>query len=182
MRNCLYLALLVFLPACSLQKNNEKNKQSNVLIDLVASTKIIRSVIAQNKLNQLLEEHDPEQLNLLIDNFSPAQMAFESEVLSTTMPLVLVYYYREDVKEKEFIEKLEQLAIEYENNVKFVIVDAEKLFSLAQDAEINTFPSIIFAKKRDIIARVTEPLSIDEIRKKIIGLMIPNVVNDLSQK
>ena len=159
-----FLILILFFSSCISEKTKE---QANAVINLVDSVKIIRIVVCKNKLNELLEAHDPEQLELLLNNFSPAQMAFESEVLSATIPLVVVYYYKESEKEKYFIEELEKLAKLNINKVKFVVVDSDKLFTLAQDAEIESFPTIVFSKNREIVEKITENITIDLIDTKI---------------
>ena len=92
-------------------------------------------------------------------------MAFEAEVLTTTMPLVFVYYYEETAQEQAFIQQLEALAIEYDGRVKFVVVDADALFSLAQDVDIATFPALIVAQNRDILETITENITLDLIHQ-----------------
>ena len=135
-------------------QSNQHEVSSSFVINLVESTHIIRTLISQNALGKVLEEHDPEQLSLLLDNVSPAAMAFESEVLSTTVPLVVVCYCSdEDLKNELFVSRLENLALTYDNKVKFVIVDVNQLFSLAQDAEIETTPVFLIVKDREVIGR-----------------------------
>jgi thioredoxin-like negative regulator of GroEL len=160
----LYVIFLLFLTGCSSKQDTASHE---ALVDLVESTTIIRSLLCQNKLGQLLEEHDPEQLDILINNFSPASMAFESEVLSTTVPLVCAYFYQDSPQEQAFIKNLNALAAEYDNKVKFVIIDAEKLFSIAQAAEINTFPAIAWVRNREIFEYMHKNINVDTIRKKI---------------
>lgn len=164
MEKIFFLSLLFFLTSCNSLKLGSK-ESFETLVDLSESTKIIRAIISQNKLDKLLEEHDPEQLELLLDNFSPAQLAFEVEVLSSTIPLVIIYYFKG--QEKYFIRQLEKLAQDYENKVKFVIIDSEKLFSLAQDAEIENFPTIIFSKNRKILEKIARNISVDLLKAKI---------------
>src|SRR5271168_2007423 len=106
-----YVILLLFITACSSKQDVVSHK---TLVDLVESTKIVRNLLCQKKIGQLLEEHDPEQLDILINNFSPASMAFESEVLSTTVSLVCVYFYQDSQREQTFIKDLDALAAEYE--------------------------------------------------------------------
>lgn len=160
----LYAVFLLFLASCSSKQEAVSYK---AVINLVESTAIIRTLLCQNKLSQLLEEHDPEQLDILINNFSPASMAFESEVLSTTVPLVCVYFYQDSPQEQAFIKDLDALAAEYENKVKFVVVDAQKLFSIAQAAEVTTFPAIAWVRNRDIFEQSSDKITIASLQKKI---------------
>ena len=162
--------MIVLLPSCSFWATNSKTEPKeklSPLINLVDSTHIIRTLIAQNKIGDLLEDHDSEQLALLLDNKSPAQMAFEAEVLSSTIPLVAVYYFQESKESKEFIKQLEDLAIKYDNQIKFVLVDAERLFSLAQDALIEELPTILLVKDREIINRFESSLSKSKLEEQL---------------
>lgn len=166
----IFFLSLLFLTSCN-SLTTGKNESFESLVDLSDSTKLIRVVVSQSKLDELLEQHDPEQLELLLNNFSPAQMAFEAEVLSTTVPLVVIYYFKEGPQEKNFIKQLDKLAKNNEHKVKIVIIDSDKLFSLAQDAEIETFPTIIFSKNREILDRITKNISIDLLTAKIALLI-----------
>lgn len=165
MKNYFFIILL-FLCSCSPTKKLHKESFES-LISLVDSTQIIRMLLIQNKLGQILESHDPEQLDLLINNFSPAQIAFESEVLTTTVPLVVVYYFKNNVQEQEFIKQLDTFVAGYDDKVKCVIIDADKLFSLAQDAEIETFPAMVLVKNRNIIDKIIGNVTMDSLRIKI---------------
>src|SRR5204863_9856649 len=129
-----FFTVVLFLFLCLLfvkyQANgDEKDISLSSVIDLVESTYIIRQLIKENTLESVLEEHDPEQLALLLDNISPASMAFESEVLTTTIPLVAVCYCNnDDAGHALLVQQLENLALKYADEVKFVIVDAIRLF------------------------------------------------------
>lgn len=162
------LMFLFILSSCSAK---EPAENQNPLVNLVDSTQIIRTLLCQNKLGALLEDHDPEQFTILIDNVSPAQMAFESEVHGATVPLTLVYYFKDDAQARSFIHELEALALEYDNKVKFVIIDADKLFCLARDAQLGAFPTILFVKNRAIIDQIDAPIAIDKIQEKINNLL-----------
>jgi len=48
-----------------------------------------------------------------------------------------------------------------------VIVDGERLFVLAQDAEIETYPTILFVQNREIIERIDKDITIDLLQQKI---------------
>ncbi len=171
MKNILLPAVLILLPSCSFWSTNSKTEaESNLspLINLVDSTHIIRTLITQNKVGDLLEDHDSEQLALLLDNKSPVQMAFESEVLSSTIPLVAVYYFQKSQANDEFIKYLENLAIKYDDQIKFVLVDVERLFSLVQDAQIEELPTILLVKDREIIDRFEGNLSKRHFEEKLI--------------
>lgn len=109
---------MLFLSSC-LSHNGSPQHSYNALIDLEVSTRIIRNLITHNKVGEILEEHNPEQLALLLDNFSPASIAFESEVLGTTIPFVVIYYFKDSPHDQAFIQQLDLLAASYTDKVKF---------------------------------------------------------------
>ncbi|MFC1841927.1 thioredoxin family protein [Candidatus Dependentiae bacterium] len=163
-----FLFMLLFLiPSCISSVKEEGDEKASAITNLVESTRIIRTLVSQNKLGDILEEHDPEKLSLLLDNVCPAKMAFESEVFSTTMPLVVVYYFKESPESRDFIEQLESLAVKYDNHVKFAVVDVERLFSLAQDADIERIPTLLFVQNRKIIDRLEGAVDIKLIEQKL---------------
>jgi hypothetical protein len=161
---CILVLILPFLSACSAPKNEPVKESTHPLVRLTDSTNIIRELISTKRLEKVLESHTAEQMELLINNFSPAKLAFEAEVFTTIIPLVIVYYYEDNVHEQTFIQQLEELAIEYDNKVKFVIVDMDALFSLAQDVDVEKSPTIILARNRDILEKRDERITIDLIR------------------
>lgn len=165
---------LVLLTGCASSSQPKQlatvpaTSQYAALVDLVASTQIIRSLITNNQLDTILDAHDPAQLALLLNNFSPAQMAFETEIKSTTYPLVVIYYYQADNQSQvAYLQLLNQLAQKYQAQIKFVIIDSLQLFSLAQDADITNFPTIIFSKNGAVIKQLSGVETIEILEKSI---------------
>lgn len=145
MISLLFLLLLsLLLPACG--KEISKPSYYYSFSDSVA---IIRALLKKDSLPKILEDADPEGLERLIDNFSPAQMALESEVLNCTLP-VLLYFYEEPLENAKL---LDQLAQEYNDRVKIVTIDADKFFSITQLFEVEKFPTIIGMHKREELSR-----------------------------
>lgn len=169
MHKNLFFILLIILSSCS--TNNIKVEiATSFVVNLVESTSLIRTLICTNKLSGLLEEHDEAQLLRLINNVSPAHMAFEFEIFSTTVPMVVVYYYIDSVDEQSFIDQLNILSEEYDNHIKFVIIEANQLFVLAQDAEIVKFPTILVMKNKKLIDRIEDVITIDLLKEKLLFL------------
>lgn len=165
---------LVLLTGCASSSQPEQlatvpaASQCTALVDLVTSTQIIRTLINNNQLDTILDAYDPAQLALLLNNFSPAQMAFETEIKSTTYPLVVIYYYQADNQSQiAYLQLLDQLAQKYRNQVKFVIIDSLQLFSLAQAADITIFPTIIFSKEGAVIEQLSGVETIEILEKSI---------------
>lgn len=174
---------VLLLPSCRFSNLNRgrdtEHDTLNPLIDLVESTHIIRTLIIHNKIESILEDSDPEKLVVLLDNISPAKMAFESEVLATIIPLVVVYYFENNDENSGFIQELKKLAVEYNNIIKFVIINAERLFSLAQDAEIVQLPTILLIKEREIIKRIEGNIAVDQLSQILNGYRTNQVSNEV---
>ena len=166
-----FTIIILIVSSCLLWYLHAKQKKtdlsSNPLVNLVESTHIIRTLIINDKLESLLEDYDQEKLTLLLDNISPAKMAFEVEVLSTTIPYVIVYYFQKNEESTTFIQNLKKLAITYDNAIKFVVINADKLFSLIQDAEIEIFPTILIFKNREVIKEINNTISITQLERII---------------
>lgn len=163
----LLMLMLCLLPACT---QPPKEQVQSPIIDLVDSTNIIRSLIHRNALDTILEEHSPAELDLLINNVSPAKMAFEVEVLSSTVPLVIVYYFIESPESRGFINQLQSLAATLHDTVKCVVIDVEKLFSVAQEAHIEEIPTLLFVKNREIIDEMVGEISFEALEQKLKAL------------
>jgi len=150
-----FTLLLIFSSSCSSSKQIVSKKADGPAIDLVESTSIIRELMRKNQLYKILEDHSQDELDILINNFSPATIAFEVEVLSTTTPLgVVCYASNSDQTQKKFISQFNEAALQYTTQAKFIMIDADRLYSLAQDAEIENFPTIILVKNREIVDRI----------------------------
>lgn len=143
-RFILMLACLL-MPACG---KDAAELQKNVY-NFADSVALIREFIKSDSLPQILQDADPAALERLINNFSPAQIALESEVLNCTLP-VLLYFYNDQITD---LPLLEQLTKEYEDKVKIVTIDANEFFSIAEQFELESYPAIIGMDKRDEIYR-----------------------------
>lgn len=154
------LSLSLLLPACG----KEATCIEKQVYDFAESVVLIRELIKSDSLIKILEDADSDGLERLINNFSPAQMALESEILNCTLP-VLVYFYQFQMADTEF---LEQLAKEYDDKVKIVTIDGDKFFSVAEQFDIQQYPTAIGMQQREEIDRIE---NIDQEREKIIALM-----------
>lgn len=131
--------LLCTLPACTQSDRQMHSDDTQIIYDLNDSTNIILQLITSGSLDNILEDVDSGKLDTLIKNVSPALMAFESEVLSCTLP-VLVYYCT-DQEKNNALEWLKNLHNIYPA-IKYVLVDIEKLYSVAQQSVISSTPTI----------------------------------------
>lgn len=137
----LLLAMIFLFPACG----KEAAGPQEYLYNFADSVTLIRELIKSDSLPKILEDADQDGLERLITNFSPAQMALESEVLNCTLP-VLIYFYKDSCADRAL---LEQLAREYDDKLKFIIIDADAFFSIAEQFEIESYPALIGMSKRN---------------------------------
>lgn len=135
------LLLILLLPACA------HENETNTVIDFADSVKIVRELLQSNSLNQILENPEPEQLDFLINNFSPAEIAFESEVLNCIDQVIL--YCHQSQYDQRIVTSLQQ---KYSHQ-KIIIIDAEKFPFLVQDMAIDKSPTVIIMKQREEIER-----------------------------
>lgn len=163
--------LLLLLPSCSSIKNDTHIQQlsapDTTIIDLLESTRILRTLIQTNKIGDLLENHDAEQLEALLNNMSPVQMAVEVEMIRTPVP-VIAYIFEPGIRHDHLLPMLKDLAHIYDQKVKFVMIDGPKLFQLYDLFAINTLPTVLFLKNGEVIARLE-----DDINRKVLeeGIM-----------
>ncbi len=139
------IALVFCIPACFSKEQQTASSQessTHAWVDLVDSTRIIQKLIASNQLGTILEEHDPEELERLLHNVTPAQMALESEAINATMP-ALVYYFDPGKEDNRVLAWLKDFAETHKEKFKVVLVDAHALFILTQLADISELPTIL---------------------------------------
>lgn len=98
--------------------------------DLLHSTRIVQHLIKKDKVKKLLLEADPEQLEILLNNFSPAEIAFEVEVLNAIVPVILYFYNPADKNHGHMQTMLEKFAHDYKNKIKVVTIDAQALYKI----------------------------------------------------
>lgn len=135
------LFLILLLPACA-----QKIENNNV-IDFADSVKIVRELLQSNSLAHILENPEPDQLDFLINNFSPAEIAFESEVLNCTETVIL--YCHQNRYDQNIVDTLQQKC----PHQKIVIIDADLFPFLVLDMEIDKSPTVTIVQGRAKIAR-----------------------------
>ena len=163
--------LLFCIPACFSKEQQEtvasQESSTHAWVDLVNSTRIIQKLIASNQLNTILDEHDPEELERLLHNVTPAQMALESEAINATVP-ALVYYFELGKEDKNVLAWLKDFAETHKEKFKIVLVDAHALFILTQLADITELPTIILVQRGE----EKERLEGSEMSPEIIVKMV----------
>ncbi|MDR3646836.1 MAG: thioredoxin family protein [Candidatus Babeliales bacterium] len=135
--------------------------KSNQIIDLEDSTKIILSLIRSNKLAEVLDlENDQSKhtVDLLIENYSPAQLALESEALSQSYPVLLIFFKDEHWK------IIEPIVTKHIGQIKIIKINADNLFKTTQEFEIKYFPTFLIMQSRQEINRLE---NLDEYNFKL---------------
>ena len=162
--------LLFCIPVCFSKEQQpvaSKESSTHAWVDLVDSTRIIQKLIASNQLGTILEEHDPEELERLLHNVTPAQMALESEAINATMP-VLVYYFDAGKENEKMLAWLKNFAETDKEKFKVVLVDAHALFILTQLADITELPTIILVQDGEEKERLEGSETSPEIIAKMV--------------
>lgn len=155
------LLLSLLLPACG----NKTSPTNRYVYDFAESVTLIRHLLKTDSIAKILEGADTQGLERLINNFSPAQMALESEILNCTMP-VIVYFYNGLLEDTQL---LEQLAQEHVDKVKIITIDAEKFFSIADQFEIEKCPTIVLMQQRLEIERFSNTQLTNVSLIKLVG-------------
>jgi len=147
LKMALFVPFLISLPGCRAQKPAVPVDESSI-INFSESVCIIRSLLCTNSLSTILEDIDPKKLDFLINNFSPAEIAFESEVLSCTLPVV-IYCYRSLIDE-QIITAIRSAYVDH----KIVTINADDFPYVADSFAIKKYPALIFMKQREEVERV----------------------------
>ena len=143
----IYLLILscsiLLLNACNKEEKNDfVHDDSDQVIYFSNSVKIIRELLKSDSLSAILEDVDSEKLDFLINNFSPAEIAFESEVLSCIIPVVLYAY------QKYIDQKLLAIIKERYQTYKIVLIDADAFPAIVESLQVNEYPMFIFFDQR----------------------------------
>lgn len=141
------------LSACSSKDKCEKIKdEKRLVINFDDSVTIIRELLKSDSLTQILDDHDPEKLDFLINNFSPAEIAFESEVSECTLPVVIYFYEQKN----DVLEWVEYLALKYQNAIKVLLINGNNFPQITNNVEITEYPTVLVIKDKREIARLSK--------------------------
>lgn len=136
--------------------------ERDIVTHLDSSATIIQNLIASNQLSSIIEDADPQQVDSLIKNFSPAILALEVEVLSYAEPVLVIVH---DHADSQLMKTIYDYA-ECHPERKVVYIDGEKLFKIAEDLEIDNVPAAILLHDR-------------EEKKRIEGSITPEALENL---
>lgn len=153
--------LILVLASCG-NKSIEIVEES-LLCNFADSVKIIRTLIETKSVSKILEDSSKQDdIDFLINNLSPAEFAFESEVLNCTMP-ALVYFYENQIHDQNV---LDEIAEKYKDRIKIVLIDAMQFPKISQDAAIDIYPTAILISNRQEIGR-TQEITCESIKQLV---------------
>ena len=166
------LTFILFFSGCNNEKplqqqlHKESNTQlkqpvSELVVDLNQFTTFVIELIKTNDIAKILGEgaqNSQEMITALIKNFSPAEIAFEAEVLNYEKPVTLLFYDKNNEQAQTMNLVFNALATQNSNKSKFVTINVTELFKLADQAAINVVPTLMVIYNKIEIGRVENPL------------------------
>lgn len=161
------LLIVMALVSYSMVQADEGEVERSAVCDLNKSANIVIELMRAGDLGSILEEHTPEQLDVLIKNFSPVLMAFEAEVLSCTLPVLLYFYRTTDAHRAVTDAFIAALASQYSDRAKIVAIDAELFFSLAQAVDVQETPAFGMCRERRIEISVVGNDNVGQVAKLV---------------
>ena len=161
------IGLLCSLSCCS---NHQKPVEESSLHSLDTSTKIIVNLLEKRALQTILEPSTHEELNRLIKNFSPAEMALEAEVLNWPQPAILFFAQKANHDYQIMYSLLQVAARTHEQEIKFIEIDVDELFKITEQFELETIPALLLMNERQEISR-TELLNSQNFESELCKLI-----------
>ena len=149
------LSLLVMLLATSCLFANQAEQETfcacqkqATIYNLDESTQIVLALIQGDSLSMLLEHSDQDNIEAVLKNLSPAEIAFEAEVLNCQDPVFVLFATESCPDYAALKEMLEDEATLFQEKAKFVEIDVDKLFKLAQVMSVTEIPLLMFIRER----------------------------------
>jgi len=104
-------------------------------------------------LATVLEPSDAEDIDRLIKNFSPVEIAFEAEVLNCTLPTMLFFVEKSDPDYYFMHNIIEETARVYYQKIKCVEIDTDELFTITEPFFFERLPALFLMHQRHETAR-----------------------------
>ena len=153
----------------------DKKEAHHYVHDLDKTTQTVLGFIQENSLATIIETIESEEIESLLKNYSPAQMVFQAEVYGSPLPTVILFYEKGEPFSEQAVAVLQDLSIEFENRLKFIKINSNALFKIAEQENIQQLPTflIIYNKKE---AERLEGL----FDKEILRMHFDNFLNTIS--
>jgi thioredoxin-like negative regulator of GroEL len=150
----LSIACLMFLINSACVYADSASQETHYMYNLDDSATIILALIQGDSLTTLLENADPAQVELLLKNFSPAELAWAAEVSNASVPVVVFFHQKEPFITDPLISSLESLSITFKDRLKFIVVDSNSLFKLTEQTGITQLPTLLLIHKQDLLDQI----------------------------
>ncbi len=144
---------------------------NSYVYDLRTSTALIRSMIQQNNIIASSED-EHYKIELFLNNYSPAEIAFGSEVIQSTLPVILYFFDTYDKEHRTIVLDLERIAERYQDQIKIVLIDATYFFVLADKAAIISYPTFVYFNNGNEVMRIQNPGYKEQLHKLISTLLL----------
>lgn len=146
-------------------------KPKNVFIDLNEVTEVILALIQGNSIEMMLENSDHTTVDLLLKNMSPAEIAFNAEVVNAEQPVVVVFYNDRTPCLSELKNTLTHYVANATCNLQCVMINADHLFKIAHINSITEIPTIILMNAGNELGRFEECGDAEELRAWLIKML-----------
>jgi hypothetical protein len=173
-RTLLLLLAIIPLAGCDSCRHtccNHASQAPAALCNLDDATVHVIDLIYHHKLGTVLPDADSRHIDMLTKNVSPAEIAFEAEVLTCSTPVVLYFFDNTIVDHVNTMNMLATFALRFANQVKFVIVNTQTLSKIAQKAEIDQLPTWMFVKDRNEITRLQGSITQEQLEENITHVL-----------
>lgn len=131
----------------------------SLVIDLNAVTTRIVDLIKKGNVAEIISKEvnqSPGMVDILVKNFSPAEMAFDSEVLNFSDIAVVLFYDATEPTAQEVQAHFENIAFYHRAHGKFFKIDVSHLFKLADQASVSTVPSVLAIQHKKELGRIEQ--------------------------
>lgn len=129
--------------------------QDSLLTELNETANIILSLIQSNSVTMLIENTPLEEIELILKNFSPTELAFHVDVINYPQPVVAFFYNKSTAEFASIGALLKEQARLFRNKIHFVLIDADQLFKTLSVARVFSFPTLVFYHNQTELARLT---------------------------
>lgn len=160
---------MIFAHACDQEQLCATTRPLICKLDETAS--LILALIQGDSLTMMLENPNKETLELLITNFSPAEIAFQAEVLNNHLPTIALFVTPETSDYQLIMEDFITCAREFSHRCNFVEINTDKLFKIAQVSHVSDLPTLLFLHNSTEMARMSAHVAAHDLQAKIISFL-----------
>lgn len=175
---CIFFSFLLLTSVKALDNPTSKDnqpfcacEQKSQLFDLNESVEIILSLIQGDSFGLMLENADPKNIELILKNFSPAEIAFQAEVINSSLPTLLFFSNENSQESKEMKTIIESAALSYNKRCKFIEVNSDKLFKISHITGVMNIPALVLLHNGVTLDHITGTINHDQLHDWIDRLL-----------